>query len=234
MNTTIIVVDTNILSASPRLRSQPWQQLREWASGRGVQVVVPEIVAMETVNVVVRDWRVQAQKLEALKLDQLGLADAVGAMVEEIRRQCVAYAQELRSSLSDLGACIAPVPTSIDHLEIARRSSERRAPYVDNRSDTEKKSSAASLKDGYRDTLIWFTLLATAADNPNAAVWFVSANRHDFGRRLKGRDDPNGPTLDTFPFPWHRQAGGRVERGWPNRSGAVRARLGSVGAASRE
>lgn len=210
VNTTIIVVDTNILSASPRLRSQPWQRLREWASGWDVQVVVPEIVAMETVNVVVRDWRVQAQKLEALKLDQLGLTDAAGVMVEEIRRQCVEYDQELRALLSDLGARIAPVPASIDHLEIARRSSERRAPYVDNRSDTEKKSSAVSLKDGYRDTLIWFTLLATAADNPNAEVWFVSANRHDFGGPLKGRDNPEGPTLETFPFPWHRQLAGEL------------------------
>lgn len=50
----MIVVDANILAASPRLQSPEWLSLIKNLADWGLRIVVPEVVFMETVNVVVR------------------------------------------------------------------------------------------------------------------------------------------------------------------------------------
>lgn len=70
------------------------------------------------------------------------------------------------------------VPTPpVPHMEIAQRAAAVRAPYTKN-------------KDGYRDTLIWLTLLDIAERHPHEHVWLVSNNTGDFGQPEPRNDGP--------------------------------------------
>ncbi|WP_072802412.1 PIN domain-containing protein [Rhodococcoides yunnanense] len=107
------------------------------------------------------------------------------------------YEIALRNRISELEAEVVSLPDTIDHTDIARRASERRAPYgvAGNRDD-------GQAKDGYRDTLIWLTVLDVAKQEPGCDVWFVSNNYSDFGAKLENSD-----SRDTFEYPldWHSE-----------------------------
>ncbi|MFE3029569.1 PIN domain-containing protein [Nocardia tengchongensis] len=201
---TLVVVDTNVLCSSPKLRRPEWLALVEnrenWG---GMQIVVPEVVFMETVNVVRRMWSEQSSLTAKLKVWDFGLKDQQDAMITEINRHSDEYEQWLRDHLDQIGVTIMPTP-QVDLLEIARRASQQRAPY---RKDN----------DGFRDTLIWFAVMAIAEENAGEQVWLLSENHKDFGPERTGR----GPSpQDDCPFPLHpdlvadldgRGLSGRVE-----------------------
>ncbi len=95
----VIVVDTNILVASPRLGGREWLSLIEHAEEWGIRIVVPEVVFMETVNVVRRNWSERRKQLVDLKLGEFGLNDDQAAMVAEIDRRSDEYEGWLRGHL---------------------------------------------------------------------------------------------------------------------------------------
>jgi hypothetical protein len=64
---TVVIVDTNIIATSPRLRSAAWTSLVEHATDWGLQILVPEVVFMETVNVVRRRWHEERDRLAKLQ-----------------------------------------------------------------------------------------------------------------------------------------------------------------------
>jgi rRNA-processing protein FCF1 len=169
---TVVIVDTNIIAACPRLDNNTWTSLVEHAEEWGIRIVVPEVVVMETVSVVRRRWRSERDKLAALPLEQFRLTDNQAAMVTAIDQESDGYEDYLLARLGELGIKIQPVPPA-DHMEIARRASAGRAPFT--------RNSQGKSKDGYRDTLIWLTVLAVAHENTEDNVWLVSDNHTDFG-----------------------------------------------------
>ncbi|MGV9867251.1 PIN domain-containing protein, partial [Rhodococcus koreensis] len=174
---TIVVVDTNIITADPYLHGKVWRSVIENTKQWGLSFFVPEVVAMETVNVVVRDLVKFSQKFSALEWWKLGLRDWHDDGEQHITTQIDAYEQKLHERFAEAGIEVVTTP-DISHMEIARRASEGRPPY-------------GGSKDSYRDTLIWFTLLAIAESNPEERVWFVSNNHNDFG--TKGVDQSKCP-----------------------------------------
>lgn len=177
---TIVVVDTNILVESPRLRKPAWMSLVAHAEAWGVRIVVPEVVFMETVNVVRRRWKRERDALAGLKLGEFDVADHLTTIVAEIERQADEYETWLRNYLDQHGIQVEPIPP-IDHMDVARRASSGRTPFTRNKD--------GNTKDGYRDTLIWLTLVPIALDNVDEEVWLVSHNIRDFGSK---RDDRAG------------------------------------------
>ena len=169
---TVVIVDTNIIAVSPRLDSGTWTSMVGHAKDWGIRIVVPEVVVMETVSVVRRRWRTDRDRLAGLRLGQFRLTDNQAAMVAAIDRESDEYEEGLSARLSELGIEIQPVPP-IDHMEIARRASAGRTPF--------RRNKEGKTKDGYRDTLIWLTVLAVANENPDEEVWLVSDNHTDFG-----------------------------------------------------
>lgn len=163
-----IVVDTNILSMSPYLSRDEWTILARHMQEWHVRLLIPEVVLVETINVAPRRWAEQKEKFAEAKIADLGIQNEVDAVSRLIQERIDGYEESLKSRLSDLGADIIPIP-EIPHLCIAQRASDRRAPY-------QGKS-----KDGYRDTLIWLTVLDLAEENPTDEFWFVSDNHQDFG-----------------------------------------------------
>jgi len=185
----VIVVDTNILVASPFLESREWSSFIDHAADWGVEIVVPDVAFMETVNVVKRTWATKRQKLDDLDLGVFGLDDAKSAMLAEIDKRTADYEKWLRTRLDEIGVNIAPTPP-IAHMDIARRASEGRAPYCKD-------------KDGYRDTLVWYSVLAIAQEKPGAEVWFVSDNHTDFGPKPPDWTGADTGKRDDCPILFH-------------------------------
>lgn len=151
VSTSIIILDTNVLAGRPYLDSHDWRSLYGYADRWNLRFFVPEVVFMETVNVVRRLWKPEIDRLRNMKswFEQLGkLAEweaALSAVVDQRDR----YAEALKKRLEALGVEIEALPPSIDHMDIARRASEGRAPYALGGT----RPAEMHLKDGYRDTL---------------------------------------------------------------------------------
>lgn len=199
-SSTVIVVDTNILRDSPRLSNDAWQSILANRESWNVQIVVPDVVEMEAINVVRRHWVQQRDGLAGLKIGEFGLSETQREMLNRINERIDGYDTELRERLRDIGATVIS-SQSLDVLEVARRASARRAPYVDNRTNNEKNTKAPARKDGFRDTLIWLGVIDFAAQNTDCDVWFVSNNRKDFGGRADGSTKESDD--DACPYPLH-------------------------------
>ncbi len=185
----MIVIDANVLVASPFLLSKEWSSLVDHATEWGIEIVVPDVALMEAVNVVRRNWASKRQKLDDLDLGVFGLDEAKLTMLAEIDHQSIDYEKWLRARLDEVGVTIAATPP-IDHMEIARRASEGRPPYSKD-------------KDGYRDTVIWYSVLAIARRNPGADVWFVSDNHDDFGPKPGDWTGERSGKRDDCPIMFH-------------------------------
>ncbi|MBB5161585.1 PIN domain-containing protein [Mycobacterium sp. AZCC_0083] len=188
----VIVVDTNILVASPLLESRAWRSLTDHAAEWDIEVVVPEVVVMETVNVVQRGWASSRQKVVDLNLGVFGLDDAKAAIVSRIDEVSSAYEMSLRTRLNAMGVKVWPTP-AIDYMDIARRASGSRAPY------------GGGDKDGFRDTLVWHSVLAAAQANPETEVWLVSDNHTDFGPKAGNWTSDGKGTRDACPILFHKE-----------------------------
>ncbi|WP_260972003.1 PIN domain-containing protein [Mycolicibacterium llatzerense] len=191
---TVIVVDTNILRDCPRLDNAVWTSLIEHAHDWGVRIVVPEVVFMESIKQVRQLWRQDRNRLTDLRLGHFDLAETQAAMVDAIDQQAAEYEEWLTARLKELGIDIRPLPP-VDAMAIARRSSEGRAPFTRN----EKGKG----KDSYRDTLLWLTLMAVAADNPEDEVWLVSENHTDFGPKPPHWTGTNTGSPEDCPIRFH-------------------------------
>ena len=176
----LIVVDTNLIVRNPPLASEVWTSVSANMAGWNLKLLIPEIVFMEAVNVVSRGWRGHGQTVRSLKV--AGLKKDLHSIATKIEEQAAGYEDFLRTRIGELGMSVYPLP-SIDHLKLAARASNRQAPY------------SAGDRDGYRDTLIWLTVLDIAEQHPSEKVWFVSDNHADFG-------NPQGLSKD-FPAALH-------------------------------
>jgi hypothetical protein len=164
----VIIPDTNIFYDSPSLASETWRSLKQHSKDWGVQILVPDVVLMETANLVRRKWKSEQQKFGSIQVGEFKLDKDLQAIVDKIQQRIDGYEDELKGHLDDVGADTIPVPL-VSHLEIAGRASRRIAPYQ------------GGEKDGYRDTLIWLTVMHAAAERPEDDVYFVSHNTQDFG-----------------------------------------------------
>ncbi|WP_276823198.1 PIN domain-containing protein [Mycolicibacterium mageritense] len=188
---TVIVIDTNIIANCPRLDSPALTSLVEHAEDWGVRVVVPEVVAMESVNVIRRHWKAERDRLFNLPLKLFGLAEGQAAMVAAIDQASEEYEQWLSEQLAAKGIVVQPVP-DVDHMEIARRASAGRTPFT--------RGKDGKTKDGYRDTLIWLTVLALANEHTDDEIWLVSDNHHDFGPTTGDWTGPKSGKRDDCPI----------------------------------
>lgn len=186
----IVVVDANVLRASPNLELNPWQSLLDRQEEWDLELVVPEVALHEAVHLLHVGWEEELKKVQALNIGNLldlgghkqELADMLRAKIDQLEEWFLDRCEEL-------GISVASPPEDIDWMDIAKRAIYRQPPY----NEYSEKS-----KDGFRDTLIWHTLLAIAAEDPDAEVWFVSKNHKDFGEPgLEARE------LDNWSVPFH-------------------------------
>ncbi|WP_433629141.1 PIN domain-containing protein [Nocardia sp. CA-120079] len=181
---TVILIDTNIICAAPTMQSSAWQSLAGKSVHWDLTILVPEVVVMEAVNVIGRDLKEFRSALPRLPFKKFDLREGLESNLAEIDSRIDTVEERLLGRLDELGVEIFETP-SADHMEIARRASVGQRPY------------SHKSKDGYRDTLIWMTILAVADKYPLERIWFVSDNTNDFGEPAASRQ--------SCPFPFHSE-----------------------------
>ncbi|MFD4432725.1 PIN domain-containing protein [Nocardia sp. NPDC058497] len=190
---TIIVLDANIVIASPRLQNPTWQSLVDHRDDWNIRIVVPEVAVMEAAkNVPVRWGKTRGLMPNVRRFREFGHDGTLQAVLDDIDALIASYASDLDERLAAMGVEIVPPPAEVDLMDIARRAAVGRAPY------------SSGDKDGFRDALIWLSVIELAQDNPAAEVWFVSNNTDDFGPA--GTTDWTGPGTgdrDECPILFH-------------------------------
>lgn len=173
-----VLIDTNILGGKRGrpLGSNDMQQLLDETRRGNLVLVVPEIVLRESANL----WsELVIAKASAYKGARDTLVEAGLVEVEDVVRLKQAKVRggeeaRLRRLLAGAGARVAPLPT-LEQEQVVERALRREQPF-------DKKG-----RDGYRDVVLWETLLELAKeDDP---IVFVSNDKLAF---FEGGDASRG------------------------------------------
>ena len=169
-----VLLDTNIYVGDWRLSGSAFNVFREARARIGANWVVPEIIFAEVTNKAAERVSTIKDRLESIATE---LQFVRGRPTERIALDAMATSADYSAFLTDLfakeDAKIIPMP-GVPHAELAQRAVEKRRPF--------KESGA-----GYRDALIWHTILELLRD-PNTKLCFVTANSSDFGKSVLHHD----------------------------------------------
>ncbi|PSL51525.1 uncharacterized protein DUF4935 [Saccharothrix carnea] len=169
-----VVIDSNAVWDDWLLERDVWTRLAI-LSGHGlIEVCLPEVVVQELARGYKRALNNLVAGLEKLKLTKLAsllelnvppnIADLNDSTTEKI----ATYVPRLRARLAELGVTTLPVP-AVDQQTMLTRALEARKPFD------------AEGKNGYRDSLIWYTVLSMCKDRgPSTKIMFVTDNTKDF------------------------------------------------------
>lgn len=177
-NVHAVVLDSTELRNDLRLAKASAEYLRAYSRHTGARIIVPEVVRREVLAHIEEETakqiaalRTATRKLESYGVDLSGRG-STGTPLGASRRWIIAAREAFDERLTWLGAEIAPTPTT-SHEEVLDRLFDGRKPFRDKRSDR-----------GYRDFLIWKTVLAHRVPySPEVGrrpVVFVSGNTSDF------------------------------------------------------
>lgn len=171
------VLDANALFEDFRFERNPGRLLLREARHRRIRLLVPQVVVDETVNLyreaVQEHMRLARRALRRLQgMQALEAADA--GLAVDLDAAAAAYASELMAIFESAGAEVRPYP-SISHEAVVARALARRRPFDGNG------------HNGYRDVLLWETLLE-AADRASPIV-LVSGDKSAIGSK-PGELDP--------------------------------------------
>lgn len=164
----ILILDTNVFYDDYGLQGTTLRILFEYLRKGGFRMLIPEVVFMETVNQVREKIAAAAEAnngrvLEMRRKTGLTISPVITpADIEELVNKYTAF---LRGRLEAVSATIAEIP-SISHKMVLERDLERKKPFTKN-------------GKGYRDALIWETVLQ-AASNESDPIVFISKNSSDF------------------------------------------------------
>lgn len=164
-----VVLDANVICADFRMRGQALGQLLAAADRGRISLIVPEVVVREVVSVFARTFREHKPRLERelAQFRRMGLLEAQDGpeLPRNVEDAAAAYESDLRWLLLESEVNIPPLP-DVTHDRILSRIFDERKPM-----DRGEK--------GYRDTLLWETVLEIASIV--GPVVLLSQNAKDFG-----------------------------------------------------
>ena len=167
-----VVLDSNVIWHQWWLTGKSWENLRMLVEQDRIAFHVPEVVVQEVTRGRRHDANDLVHELEKVKLSRierllkLGLPTKKGELASRIQELIADYGTELRARLDELGATIIPLP-SVSHQAVLTRALENRPPFD------------ANGRAGYRDVLIWHSVLDIVAHGYKGVV-FVTDNTSDF------------------------------------------------------
>jgi hypothetical protein len=169
----LVAVDTNVLGVDPPLAGNAMQRLLDSATQGDIRLAVPDLVIREAANAWALEVTEQLRLAEkaSRRLSALGVRSRTRRWPSPDKLRADKEA-ELREQLQAANALVPPLPQG-GHVDIVERALRRAKPFD------------ANGRDGYRDTLLWETILTLAA---NEDVIFVSRdvrayfeNNHESG-----------------------------------------------------
>jgi hypothetical protein len=162
-----VIVDTNVFGIDSPLAAAHMRRLLDEAARGNLDLVVPELVVREAIN----SWFEKVRGIEHGRrsaVKELRDRRALPADHEDERVDLDATRQaedrRVRDALLAAGATIAPFP-AVGQGPVVQRALDRRQPFTKDG------------KDGYRDTVLWETVLEIATAGP---VIFVSRDARAF------------------------------------------------------
>ncbi len=191
----ILVVDTNLLISHAELDGGGWKAVRASVAEGALTVVIPRVVVLElqehipanrrAVTPKRPDWKQLRRAPEAAKS---AIQQATEDIRSEIEQWAASYSAE--AVMQEAGFDVRPSP-HVEHDAIVARATKRIRPFDAN-------------GGGYRDTLIWLTVLDLVRDSHGEEVVLLSADRKAFWQDEKlhphlqeevDRDLPEGSTF---------------------------------------
>jgi len=166
-----VVLDTSVLHNDYTLDKAPIRELLNVAALCSAVVTLPRIAFDEHVRHYEEDsneYRRQIKKaLEGL--NHLPLQDNATAQIPEVTKP---YSEFLQDVVGERNAEILDYP-QVDHKFVLQRDFERRKPFGEK-------------GKGYRDTLIWETILELLHRIESIEVIFITSNHKDFAESGSG------------------------------------------------
>ena len=159
-----IVLDTSVLYDDYKLGRAPLRELLNIAKLCSAHVILPKVVFDEQVNHFKWEYQNSVSKIKNAikKLRELPLVDNVDSSTPVISGS---YEEFLQHTAQEHDIQIADYP-SVSHEDVLKRTLKKRKPFGD--------------KDkGYKDTLIWETILELLSNRCERVV-FIVANHTDF------------------------------------------------------
>jgi hypothetical protein len=161
---TAVVVDSTVIYTDPRLSRAHFRVVRLHAQLGAFRLIVPEVVVREAVEKfrVRQDDAYELMRKASLELGRLGLPSPIASPYKR-RLDVEAYEEHLRTISSAAGVEIASLPEA-EHEELLTWAVAKRKPFNDDGA-------------GYRDALIWKTVVSLAGEGE---VSFITRNTADF------------------------------------------------------
>ena len=169
--TTLIVLDTTETFGDLRLEGPDFAFLRSYISLHPVTLVVPQIVVEETIN----HFREQLEEAIAkAKLSLRAVGRLVPLLTEKIDLDCdleyeVARFRELLLKRLSFPPVKQPSYESVSLSSLVGRALSRRKPF-------DPKGST-----GFRDAVLWESLLTYVVHEGSTEVILITRNKRDFG-----------------------------------------------------
>lgn len=164
-----VVFDTNILCADFQLKGNDFRVFLEGMQRVGIQIYLPKVIIDEVTN---KYWQKLYQIAEESRRicqkwqHATEMPTQPSVSFESANAEACKYKEYLLKTFGTVKATILPYPDT-SHEVIAQRAIEHRKPFKENGA-------------GYRDTLIWESILSLFNDD-SSPVGFVTNNSKDFG-----------------------------------------------------
>jgi len=170
----IVFLDANVVMQDPTCSGVVWQVLAHAPDSWELRLVTSEVVVAEAVAGYERQVAEAIDELSKLasKWGRLGLGTGVASLRDALQKKVKRYQDDLMYSLEAVGADVLPVP-AVSHMQVVERSVARRRPC-------DKHGN------GYRDTLVWLTVLELTASNIDAQLVLVTNDQDFMDARREG------------------------------------------------
>jgi predicted nucleic acid-binding protein len=169
-----VVIDSNVIWRDWELENSAWDTLQVFIEHGLLRVCVPEVVIQEVVRGYKRETNDLVAGLNSLKLWKLSkllglnVPENIKDLKASVEPRINDYEPRLRARIDERQFTILPVPQT-EQQTLLTRALENRKPF-----DGEGKN-------GYRDALIWHTLLDVCERaNGTTKVVFITQNTSDF------------------------------------------------------
>ena len=172
-----VFFDSTVFCSDFYLSREMFRIVISLAASKGYRLYVPEVVKMEV-------ERKHAEAIAELSTEVLRKTERrsddllpPGSAAELFRGVHVAlgkascrFGERFEQRLSEAGITVIPIP-DVPHRDLVMRAVQRRKPFT---SEPKKKR-----KGGYRDALIWLTILGVSSEE-DEPVAFITNNIEDF------------------------------------------------------
>jgi len=164
-----IAFDSNVFYKDPNLKGEDWTLLEQFVQGRRPTVLLPQLVFEEVVNKVCERLQSAYSKIKSEQREISSLTEKQYKLTNiKIPKERKAFELRLHRRLRECRIQLLNYP-AITHQDIVARDLSRRKPFAP---DGEGR--------GYRDALIWHTLIEYLRDNPDDVCIFITENCSDF------------------------------------------------------